>query len=283
MSSIHTNNETAYLNLLDHVATDGEHRTNRTGIDTKAVYAERLNLRLHPQFFPLWTTKRVHWHSVMHELLWMLSGSTNTEYLRANRVTIWDEWANSSYRPEMGYPDGELGPVYGKQWRAWPGPDGKPIDQIARIVHTLRNNPTDRRNLLSSWNVAQIDEMKLPPCHYAAQFIVDNQGGLICIMSIRSWDLFLGGPFNIAQYALFTHMLAHVTKLTPRRLVINAGDAHLYVNHLEAVTEQLTRHVLASPRLVLDPSITEIDDFRAEHIQLLGYNPHPPIKAEVAT
>jgi thymidylate synthase len=160
--------------------------------------------------------------------------------------------------------------------------DGSPIDQIAKIVHTLRTNPGDRRNLLCAWNVAQLDQMKLPPCHYAAQFIVDNAGGLICIMSIRSWDLLLGGPFNIAQYALLTHMLAHVSGLIPRRLVVNAGDAHVYVNHLEAVAEQIGRRVLNGPRLLLDPDVREIDGFRAEHIQLGDYNPHAPIKADVA-
>jgi thymidylate synthase len=283
MNNIHRNNETAYLGLLTQVAAYGEQRANRTGTDTKAVYGERLDLRLHPETFPLWTTKRVHFHSVMHELLWMLRGDSDIAYLRENKVTIWDEWARASYRPEMGYRDGELGPVYGKQWRAWPGVDGEPIDQIARIVHTLRTNPGDRRNLLSSWNVAQIDQMKLPPCHYAAQFIVDNAGGLICIMSIRSWDLFLGGPFNIAQYALLTHMLAHVTGLVPRRLVVNAGDAHLYVNHLDAAAEQQGRNIRPGPRLFLDPSIREIGDFRAEHIRIDGYDPHPPIKASVAT
>jgi thymidylate synthase len=282
MTNISTENETAYLRMLARVAQDGEQRSNRTGIDTRAVYGYQLDLRLHPQFFPLWTTKCVHFHSVMHELLWMLSGESNIEYLRANKVTIWNAWADANYRPEMGYPDGDLGPVYGKQWRAWPGPGGQLIDQVAKIVHTLRENPGDRRNLLCSWNVAQLDEMKLPPCHYAAQFIVDNGGGLICIMSIRSWDLFLGGPFNVAQYALLTHMLAHVTGLVPRRLVINAGDAHLYINHLDAVAEQLERRILNGPRLLLDPDVKEIDDFRPEHIQIDGYNPHPPIRAEVA-
>ncbi len=281
MTSIHTDNETSYLNLLAHVSAQGEHRANRTGIDTKAVYGEQLSLQLSPDSFPLWTTKRVHFHSVMHELLWMLSGSSNIEYLRTNKVTIWDEWAAADYRPEMGYPDGELGPVYGVQWRSWEG-EIRSYDQIARIVHTLRTNPGDRRNLLCSWNVAQINEMKLPPCHYAAQFIVDNAGGLICVMSIRSWDLFLGGPFNIAQYALLTYMLAHVTGLTPRRLVINSGDAHLYVNHLDAVAEQLTRDIRRGPRLVLDPAIKELDDFRAEHIRIEDYNPHASIKAAVA-
>ncbi len=283
-----TENERAYLRLLARVAESGEVRANRTGINTKAVYGPQLDLRLDdgdrllPRLFPLWTTKYVHFHSIMHELLWMLSGSSSTAYLRANKVTIWDEWADAKYRPELGYPDGELGPVYGHQWRRWPRHDGRPIDQIANIVHTLRTNPGDRRNLLCSWNVAQLEQMKLPPCHYAAQFIVDNDRGLICVMSIRSWDLFLGGPFNVAQYALLTHMLAHVTGLVPRRLVINAGDAHVYENHIDAVAEQVQREPLDGPYLLLDPDIREIDDFRAEHVCLLGYQHHAAIKAAVA-
>lgn len=282
-------NEYQYLDLIRDVWKNGEVRPNRTGVDTKALFGVSVDFNLH-EGFPLMTTKKVHFHSVKHELLWMLSGSSRTDYLRDHKVSIWDEWASSSYRPELGYEEGDLGPVYGVQWRKWSafrapkagGIEREYIDQIAWIVNELRNNPSNRRIILSSWNVGDIPVMKLPPCHYAAQFLVDGNNGLTCVMSIRSWDLFLGGPFNIAQYALLTHMLAHVSNLSAKRLRINAGDAHLYVNHERQVHEQCARHPYEQPTVWLDPDVKNIDEFTGDHIDVVDYNFHPAIKAEVA-
>lgn len=279
-----------YLDLLEKVLVHGETRDNRTGVKTLSLFAEPVRFDLRDGF-PLVTTKAVHFKSVVHELLWMLSGSSNTKYLEDNGVTIWDEWSRASYRLEMGYPDGELGPVYGSQWRFWPklvrseqfgiSVEGH-VDQIAEVVNKLRYNPDDRRIILSAWNVGDVHNMKLPPCHFAAQFYVDSERGLHCLMNIRSWDLFLGGPFNIAQYALLTHMFAHVSNLSAASLTIMAGDVHLYENCVDQAKLQLTRTPKQSPKLILAPSVHEIDEFQYSDIVVHGYDPHPAIKAQVA-
>ncbi len=294
--------EPGYLQLLECVQLDGERRTNRTGTDTLSVFGPQLRFDL-GETFPIFTTKRVWWKGVAVELDWMLQGKGDIAYLREHDVTIWDEWASATYRPEMGYAEGELGPVYGVQWRRWQPParsiEDHPkrwaellhgalieippsIDQIAQIVDKLRHHRDDRRIILSSWNVGEIDSMKLPPCHYTAQFLVDRDLGLTTIVSIRSWDLFLGAPFNVAQYALLTYVLAHVSGLVPRTLIMNAGDAHIYVNHLEQVDEQLKRRPSGDPRLVIDSVVHEIDDFRFHHALLRDYNPQAAIRGDVA-
>jgi thymidylate synthase len=282
--------ESGYLQLLRNVIEFGERRKNRTGTDTLSVFGPQLRFDL-VDGFPLVTTKKVWWKGVAVELDWMLQGKSNTSYLDEHGVKIWHAWSRASYLPEMAYPDGELGPVYGVQWRRWTCwlPDNKNqmmapvrVDQIAQIVDKLRHHRDDRRILLSSWNVAEIERMKLPPCHYAAQFLVDGDLGLTTIVSIRSWDLFLGAPFNIASYALLTHVLAHVSGLVPRRLVINAGDAHLYVNHVDVAKEQVERSPRGLPKLGIDASVVEVDDFRFHHAILSDYDPHPALRGEVA-
>ncbi|MFM7746366.1 MAG: thymidylate synthase, partial [Bacteroidota bacterium] len=222
--------------------------------------------------FPLITTKKVHFKSVVHELLWFISGSTNIAYLKENGVSIWDEWADAQ---------GELGPVYGKQWRRWLGPDGKETDQLAELIRQLRTNPDSRRLLLSAWNVSDIPQMALPPCHSFFQFYV-AEGKLSCQLYQRSADVFLGVPFNIASYALLTHMMAQICGLKVGELVHTMGDAHLYSNHEEQARLQLGREARPLPTLHLDPSVREIDDFRFDHVCLEGYDPHPAIKAPVA-
>lgn len=281
-----------YLDLMSEIIADGDRMENRTGVDTLSLFGRQIRFDLRDGF-PVVTTKKVHFKSVVHELLWMLSGSTKVAYLQENGVRIWNEWASAGYRPELGYEEGELGPVYGAQWRDWGARhnrncDGHPcecggygVDQIDEIVDKLRNKPQDRRILLSAWNVTDVPRMKLPPCHLLAQFSVRPQG-LACHMYIRSWDFFLGGPFNIAQYALLTHMLGHVTGHAPYELIISAGDIHLYVNHLEQAEEQLARDPKPLPRLLLHPGVKEIDDFRYDHVALKAYEHHPPIQAEVA-
>lgn len=376
--------ESGYLQLLRDVQTLGQRRANRTGTDTIALFGPQLRFNLQGEF-PLITTKKVFFKGVAVELDWMLQGDGNVRYLQENGVKIWDQWAKASFRPEMGYPEGELGPVYGVQWRNWPrffdassfmndvshvlvtnpaegikairhlvaswqdstggevvpdsiiqsllvsnigdAPLPEPadavtkmlelleerlqhpsiaavhtavifasalasdlanygntgIDQIAQIIHALRNDPNDRRIILTSWNVALIPDMKLPPCHHTAQFLVDNDGGLTCVLAIRSWDLFLGAPFNIAQYALLTYLLAHVSGRQPKELVLNAGDAHIYVNHIEQVREQCERHIKSSPRLNLDAASKEsIDEFCWDQAVIEGYDPHPALHGEVA-
>ncbi|MCS7009424.1 MAG: thymidylate synthase, partial [Chthoniobacterales bacterium] len=217
-------------------------------------------------------TKKLHWRSIVHELLWFLRGDTNIHYLHQNGVTIWDEWAD---------PSGNLGPIYGAQWRRWRCPDGSTIDQIANAVHLLRTNPTSRRILVTAWNPADLDKMALPPCHTLFQFYAHN-GYLSCQLYQRSADLFLGVPFNIASYSLLTCMVAHVCNLRPREFIHTFGDLHLYSNHIELAKLQLTRDPRPFPTLHLNPNVRELDDFRYEDISLLGYNPHPPIKAPVA-
>ena len=260
-----------YLDLLRHVLTTGQRKADRTGTGTLSVFGHQMRFDLQAGF-PLVTTKRVHFKSVAHELLWFIRGDTNTRYLRENGVTIWDEWADA---------DGELGPVYGKQWRSWPAPDGRSIDQLAQVIAQIKANPDSRRHIVSAWNVADLPAMALAPCHCLFQFHVAD-GKLSCQLYQRSADLFLGVPFNIASYALLTHMVAQVTGLEPGDFIWTGGDCHLYLNHLDQVREQLSRAPFPLPTLRLNPAVTRIDDFVFEDIELLGYQHHPAIKAPVA-
>jgi len=260
-----------YLDLLERVLKHGRKKDDRTGTGTISLFGDQLRCDLRDRF-PLLTSKRVHWKSVVHELLWFVAGDTNVRSLQANGVTIWDEWADEN---------GELGPVYGSQWRRWSTPDGGHIDQLAQVVEQIRRDPSSRRLLVSAWNPADLPRMALPPCHLLFQFHVSD-GELSCGIYQRSCDLFLGLPFNIASYALLTHMVAQVTELVPGDLVISLGDAHIYVNHLEQVQRQLAREPRPLPVLRLDPGVRSLFDFRAEHIRLEGYDPHPAIKAPIA-
>lgn len=260
-----------YLDLLRHVLTTGQRKADRTGTGTLSVFGHQMRFDLQAGF-PLVTTKRVHFKSVVHELLWFIRGETNTRYLRENGVTIWDEWADAN---------GELGPVYGKQWRSWPAPDGRSIDQLAQVIAQIKANPDSRRHIVSAWNVADLPDMALAPCHCLFQFHVAD-GKLSCQLYQRSADLFLGVPFNIASYALLTHMAAQVTDLEPGDFIWTGGDCHLYLNHLDQVREQLSRAPFPLPTLRLNPAATRIDDFVFEDIELLGYQHHPAIKAPVA-
>ena len=261
----------AYHQLLEQIIQTGVSKEDRTGTGTLSIFGPQLRFDLN-EGFPLLTTKKVHFKSVVYELLWFITGSTNVQYLQENGVSIWDEWADA---------EGELGPVYGKQWRRWQKPDGSTVDQLAEVVDQLRRNPDSRRLLVSAWNVADIPSMALPPCHAFFQFYVaDNK--LSCQLYQRSADVFLGVPFNIASYALLTHMVAQVCVLGVGEFVHTMGDAHLYSNHLEQAKLQLSREPRPLPRLVLDPAVKNLDDFVYEHIQLVGYDPHPGIKAPVA-
>lgn len=260
-----------YLDLLRRVLTTGQGKADRTGTGTRSVFGHQLRFDLQAGF-PLVTTKRVHFKSVVHELLWFIRGETNTRYLREHGVTIWDEWADT---------DGELGPVYGKQWRSWPTPDGRTIDQLAQVIAQIKADPDSRRHIVSAWNVASLPDMALAPCHCLFQFHVAN-GKLSCQLYQRSADLFLGVPFNIASYALLTHMVAQVTGLEPGDFIWTGGDCHLYLNHLDQVREQLSRTPFAPPALRLNTAVTRIDDFVFEDIELVGYQHHPAIKAPVA-
>lgn len=261
----------AYHQLLEQIIQTGVSKEDRTGTGTLSIFGPQLRFDLN-EGFPLLTTKKVHFKSVVYELLWFITGSTNVHYLQENGVSIWDEWADA---------EGELGPVYGKQWRRWQKPDGSTVDQLAEVVDQLRRNPDSRRLLVSAWNVADIPSMALPPCHAFFQFYVaDNK--LSCQLYQRSADVFLGVPFNIASYALLTHMVAQVCGLGVGEFVHTMGDAHLYSNHLEQAKLQLSREPRPLPRLVLDPAVKNLDDFVYEHIQLVGYDPHPAIKAPVA-
>jgi thymidylate synthase len=261
----------AYLDLLSQVLDHGTYREDRTGVGTYAVFGTQTRYPLQDTF-PLVTTKKIHVKSVVHELLWFIMGGTNTRYLRENGVTIWDEWAS---------PEGDLGPVYGAQWRRWRGADGREYDQLAQVIDGLRSDPAGRRHLVSAWNVAEISQMALPPCHTLFQFFVSD-GRLSCQLYQRSADLFLGVPFNIACYALLTAMVAQVAGLGRGEFVHTTGDTHLYANHLEQARLQLGREPRPGPTLVLDPSVGSIDGFRAEHIRIEGYDPHPAIPAKVA-
>lgn len=265
-----------YLDLLQHVLDHGTDRGDRTGTGTRSVFGYQMRFPL-TEGFPLLTTKKLHTRSIFHELLWFLSGDSNIKYLKDNGVSIWDEWADE---------DGELGPVYGVQWRSWPTPDGGSVDQIARVVESIRTNPDSRRHIVSAWNAAEVDRMALPPCHTLFQFYVaptSNDGGrLSCQLYQRSADLFLGVPFNIASYALLTHMVAQVCGLEAGDFVHTLGDAHLYSNHIEQAGEQLTRKPRRLPRLALNPEVSDLFEFGYEDIQIVGYDPHPGIAAPIA-
>jgi len=260
-----------YLGLLHRILDDGADKADRTGTGTKSVFGCQMRFALDAGF-PLMTTKKLHVKSIIHELLWFLRGDTNIRYLNDNGVKIWDEWADEN---------GELGPVYGHQWRSWSGPDGATVDQIQRLVDDIRRDPDSRRLIVSSWNVADLPKMALPPCHLLFQFYVAG-GRLSCQLYQRSADVFLGVPFNIASYALLTQMVARATGLEPGDFVHTLGDAHLYINHLEQARLQLTRTPRALPKIVLNPDVADIFGFRYEDFELVGYDPHPHIKAEVA-
>jgi thymidylate synthase len=260
-----------YLDLLRHVRLHGARKDDRTGTGTLSVFGYQMRFDL-AERFPLLTTKKVHVKSVIHELLWFLQGSTNVEYLRAHGVTIWDEWADAK---------GELGPVYGSQWRSWPTPDGGHIDQIADVVAQIKKNPHSRRLIVTAWNPADVPKMALAPCHALFQFYVNNRR-LSCQLYQRSADVFLGVPFNIASYALLTLMVAQVTGLKPGEFVHTLGDAHLYLNHLEQADEQLSRTPRPLPLLQLNPAVKDLFAFRYEDFTLQGYDPHPAIRAPIA-
>ena len=260
-----------YLALIQHVIDHGVHKDDRTGTGTLSVFGHQMRFDLKAGF-PLVTTKRLHLKSIIHELLWFLAGDTNIRYLNDHGVTIWDEWADA---------DGELGPIYGYQWRSWPAPDDRRIDQIAQVVDQIRDDPDSRRLIVSAWNVADVERMALPPCHMLFQFYVAD-GRLSCQLYQRSADIFLGVPFNIASYALLTLMVAQVTGLEPGEFVHTLGDAHLYLNHLGQAQLQLSRRPYAPPRMRLNPDRTSIFEFRFEDFELLDYQFHPHIKACVA-
>jgi len=260
-----------YLDLLRLVRRDGVERSDRTGIGTLGLFGHQMRFDL-DDGFPLVTTKKLHVKSIIHELLWFLSGSTNVRDLQQKGVTIWDEWADET---------GELGPVYGKQWRSWATPDGRTIDQIAQLIEDLKTNPHSRRHVVSAWNPADIDIMALPPCHCLFQFHVAH-GRLSCQLYQRSADIFLGVPFNIASYALLTMMVAQVTGYRPGEFIHTLGDAHLYLNHLEQADRQLQREPRPLPQMAINPEVRSIFDFVYDDFELKGYDPHPPIKAEVA-
>lgn len=263
--------EQPYLDLMHHVLEHGVTKHDRTGVGTRSVFGHQMRFDL-GRGFPLVTTKKLHLRSIIHELLWFLRGETNIAYLKENGVRIWDEWADE---------EGELGPVYGYQWRSWPRPDGGHVDQIAGVVEQIRHNPDSRRLIVSAWNPALIDEMALPPCHALFQFYV-AEGRLSCQLYQRSADIFLGVPFNIASYALLTRMVAQVCGLAPGEFVHTLGDAHLYLNHLAQAELQLSRTPQSEPQLRLNPDVTDLFAFRFEDIAIEGYDPHPHIKAEVA-
>lgn len=260
-----------YLELLHRVRHEGLAKGDRTGTGTRSLFGAQLRYSLEPHF-PLVTTKKVHLKSILHELLWFLQGETNVAYLQQNGVSIWDEWADA---------DGELGPVYGYQWRSWPAPDGRHIDQISQVIEQIRTRPDSRRHIVSAWNVAELENMALPPCHVLFQFYV-AEGRLSCHLYQRSADIFLGLPFNIASYALLTRMVAQVCELAPGDLVISLGDVHLYENHIEQADLQLEREPRPLPTMSLRPGVRSIFDFRYEDFELTGYRPHKRIKAPIA-
>ena len=260
-----------YLDLMRHVLEHGHRKNDRTGTGTLSTFGWQMRFDL-AAGFPLLTTKKVHLKSIIYELLWFLRGETNVHWLQERGVTIWDEWADAN---------GELGPVYGSQWRSWPSPEGPAIDQIAQVVSSIRTRPDSRRHIVTAWNPAEIDRMKLPPCHVLFQFYVADER-LSCQMYQRSADIFLGVPFNIASYALLTLMVSQVCDLKPGEFVHTFGDAHLYLNHLEQATEQLARAPRPLPRMRLNPAIRDVFGFRYEDFTLEAYDPHPAIKAPIA-
>ena len=260
-----------YLDLLQRILDEGTSKGDRTGTGTLSVFGHQMRFDL-AEGFPVVTTKKVHLKSVIAELLWFIAGDTNTGYLRENGVTIWDEWADDA---------GDLGPIYGYQWRSWPAPNGEHIDQLKAVIEAIKTDPNSRRHIVSAWNVADLDKMALAPCHAFFQFYVAD-GRLSCQLYQRSADVFLGVPFNIASYALLTQMVAQVTGLEPGDFVWTGGDCHLYVNHLEQAREQLSREPMALPTLRLDPNITDIDDFDLDSITVENYQSHPGIKAPIA-
>jgi thymidylate synthase len=260
-----------YLDLLGKVRRAGVRKDDRTGTGTLSIFGHQMRFDL-ADGFPLVTTKKLHVKSIVHELLWFLQGSTNIRYLNEHGVTIWDEWADAQ---------GELGPIYGRQWRSWPAPDGRHIDQIAQVVESLKHNPDSRRHIVSAWNVGELDKMALSPCHCLFQFYV-AEGRLSCQLYQRSADVFLGVPFNIASYALLTLMMAQVTGYRPGEFIHTFGDAHLYLTHLDQADEQLKRKPCALPRMEINPEISSLFDFAYEDFKLVGYDPHPAINAQVA-
>jgi thymidylate synthase len=260
-----------YLDLMERVLADGVEKHDRTGTGTLSVFGHQMRFDLR-EGFPLLTTKRVHLKSIIHELLWFLAGDTNVKYLNDHGVTIWDDWADER---------GELGPVYGRQWRSWPAADGGTIDQIANVVAMIRRNPDSRRLIVSAWNPAEVDNMALPPCHCLFQFYV-AKGRLFCQLYQRSADVFLGVPFNIASYALLTMMVAQVTQLEPGEFIHSFGDAHLYLNHLEQARLQLSRPPRALPKMRISPAVSDLFAFRYEDFALESYDPHPRIEAAIA-
>ncbi len=260
-----------YLDLLQHVLDHGVEKSDRTGTGTISLFGAQTRFDL-SQGFPLLTTKKLHLRSIIHELLWFLQGETNVKYLNENKVTIWDEWADE---------DGELGPIYGYQWRSWPAPDGRQVDQITQVIDQIRTNPDSRRLLVSAWNVADIPKMALAPCHTLFQFYV-SEGRLSCQLYMRSADLFLGVPFNIASYSILLMMIAQVTGLEPHEFVHTLGDLHIYRNHLEQVKLQLARKPRPLPAVTLNPAVDTVFDFTYEDFTLENYDPHPGIKAPIA-
>jgi len=260
-----------YIDLLNHVLKNGVEKSDRTGTGTISVFGYQSRFDL-SEGFPVLTTKKLHLKSIIHELLWFLTGDTNVKYLQENGVRIWNEWADEN---------GNLGPVYGYQWRSWPAPDGRHIDQISQVIESLKNNPDSRRHLVSAWNVGQIDQMKLPPCHILVQFYVAN-GKLSCQLYQRSADIFLGVPFNIASYALLTLMVAQVCGLQPGEFIHTLGDAHIYLNHMEQVKLQLSREPFPLPQMKINPGVKSIFEFKYADFELIGYQSHPHIAGTVA-
>lgn len=260
-----------YLQLLDYVLKNGVSKKDRTGTGTISTFGYQMRFNLE-EGFPLLTTKKLHLRSIIHELLWFLNGDTNVKYLNDNKVSIWDEWADEN---------GDLGPIYGYQWRNWKSAEGKVIDQISEVVTSLKNNPDSRRHIVSAWNVGEIDKMALPPCHVMFQFYVAN-GKLSCHLYQRSADIFLGVPFNIASYAILLQMMAQVTGCQAFEFVHTLGDAHIYKNHLEQVKTQLSREPRKLPKLIINPDVKSIFDFKFEDFQLAEYDPHPHIKGDIA-